>query len=503
IVGIYEKTDETLRIFDSGHSYPTQRTVDLLTAAVLTLRPDVPGLVPYNVKCVMQPFSLYNRQFDGTSSGFFAALYAELYLLYGREGTFIEYFDVDRLRRRVVRLIAALQRGQIPEYKKPQVSMGLQSHIVYDGQLEFPLSELFAKADSSKVVLESSVVRGGILSGRILVRNLAYDKAVFVRSTYNGWKNYLNWDAVYESSPADGFDLFRFEAALPVTAEKVSTQNGTNAVTSGCAGYRVHDLEYWDSNGGKNYGVQLQRRTVSQETAGGYMHFVQQAEALVNRFESLVVVSSPPPEQELSPTTVSSLEVTVRIMQQDFEVESTEVTLAVDFAKECSADIARKVIGVLGDREGVSFESILVFDAHIADYVQLEESNVLVKGGEYVVLLSFDPTALQDDSHLLTECVVCGDQLVRTQGLACQHDDNEVLGVDYHIFCRECTRKYVEHSIHEMPLAPNRDGMKCMDPGCQRAICSATLRGILPADTMSLLDDRCMAENLAMLSGLE
>ncbi|KAH7695181.1 Protein H18N23.2 a, partial [Aphelenchoides avenae] len=263
------------------------------------------------------------------------------------------------------------------------------------------------------------------------VRNLAYDKTVFVRSTYNGWKNYLDWCAIYESSPADGYDLFRFEAALPGNAEKVEF----------CAGYIVYGIEYWDSNGGNNYGVQLQRRVGSWERDGGYMHVVQQAEALFNRFKSIVMVSSPPPEQELGSPTVSSLEVTVRIMQQNFEVESTEVTLAVDFAKECSADIARKVIGVLGDREGVSFESILVFDANIADYVQLEASNVLVKGGKYVVLLSFDPTALQDDSHLLTECVVCGDQLVRTQGIACQHDDIEALGVDYHMFCRDCTRK--------------------------------------------------------------
>ncbi|KAH7697345.1 Protein phosphatase 1 regulatory subunit 3C, partial [Aphelenchoides avenae] len=355
IVGIYEKSEERLRIFDSGHSHPPQRILDLLMAAVTTLRPDVPGLAPFKASCKMQPFSLYNRQFDSHSCGFFAALYCELYLLHGADGTFIQNFDVNRHRRRMVRLIADLQRGGIPDYEAPQANEGSQECSAVHA-----LSDLIEKAASNKVALESWVVRGQLLTGRVMVRNLAYHKRVFIRSSSDGCQNFLDWEAVFASSPVEGYDAFRFETALPADADKVEFR----------VGYSVDGMEYWDSNGDQSYEVIPPKRpSVPQGKVA----------AASSRTKA-----------------TGTLEMTLRVMQQEFEIESIETELAVDFTKATCEDLARKGSEVLGDREGVSFESVATFDAAFGEYAELDMSEPLVPDENYIVNFSFDPSALQD-----------------------------------------------------------------------------------------------------------
>lgn len=93
-----------------------------------------------------------------------------------------------------------------------------------------------------------------------------------------------------------------------------------------------------------------------------------------------------------------------------------------------------------------------------------------------------------------------------------------VVGVDYHVFCRECARRYVEVGVHEMPLAPNGDGLKCMDPECKRSICAGThtsdkftddamilaaFNGIANEDIVVALLERSWIENSSQLASFE
>ncbi|KAH7678439.1 hypothetical protein AAVH_41660, partial [Aphelenchoides avenae] len=101
------------------------------------------------------------------------------------------------------------------------------------------------------------------------------------------------------------------------------------------------------------------------------------------------------------------------------------------------------------------------------------------------------------------ECPICNEDFEYAEGISCQHDDQELVGVSYHVFCRECARRYVEVGVHEMPLAPNGDGLKCMDPECQRSICSAAFENVVSEETMNALRERCWVENSSKVFSLE
>src|SRR4051812_48340379 len=90
------------------------------------------------------------------------------------------------------------------------------------------------------------------------------------------------------------------------------------------------------------------------------------------------------------------MEVTLRVMQQEFEIESSKMELAVDYSKDTCEVLARKGRELLGDREGVSFESVTTFDATFGEYVELAMSDTRVPDENYVVNFNFDPSALHD-----------------------------------------------------------------------------------------------------------
>lgn len=180
------------------------------------------------------------------------------------------------------------------------------SIAVYSLNFAQPASDYFKfrkRLEENCVSLENVLLNGFQINGTLKVKNINYNKSVFIRCSFNKWQTYEDFPAVYVpcdfyssssslSSPTTSsisaafyginnshyepqhkeYDSFRFEFQLPKEAEpeimdKLITQSSQNAnnndnitasiqfcicYTSGTGDTRV---EHWDSNGGSNYEI--------------------------------------------------------------------------------------------------------------------------------------------------------------------------------------------------------------------------------------------------------
>ncbi|KAJ2580591.1 hypothetical protein GGH95_002512, partial [Coemansia sp. RSA 1836] len=117
----------------------------------------------------------------------------------------------------------------------------------------------YAVYEASAVVLErvelaSTQRSAATLRGTIKVHNIAFEKAVAVRYSFDQWKSAHELPASYSRTLLDaqpgrfGVDRFVFTLALP--ADVTATLPATVAL---CVRYTVAGAEHWDSNRGANY----------------------------------------------------------------------------------------------------------------------------------------------------------------------------------------------------------------------------------------------------------
>uniref|UniRef100_A0A0R3S554 CBM21 domain-containing protein n=1 Tax=Elaeophora elaphi TaxID=1147741 RepID=A0A0R3S554_9BILA len=106
------------------------------------------------------------------------------------------------------------------------------------------------------VALENVVLKNEIcrMIGTVKVKNIAFEKKVFIRFTSDGWKSFLDRMATYQPSSSKFYDTFSFDIELPT--------NGCdpNARIEFCICYETrssqgdkNQQQYWDSNNGRNY----------------------------------------------------------------------------------------------------------------------------------------------------------------------------------------------------------------------------------------------------------
>lgn len=89
-------------------------------------------------------------------------------------------------------------------------------------------------------------LNGRTINGFIIVNNLAYDKAIFVRHTFDDWQTVSEIPAYYISSFDNGRkDKFGFNLTFPVDKSELAF----------ALQYCVNGKEYWDNNHGNNYKV--------------------------------------------------------------------------------------------------------------------------------------------------------------------------------------------------------------------------------------------------------
>lgn len=98
------------------------------------------------------------------------------------------------------------------------------------------------------------------LEGKILVRNLAFDKRVFVRYTSDRWDTYDEAAATYVSGDGN-VDVFRFDIDLTgsIHNDKITTEY--QMAVQGVIGTST----YWDNNAGRNYDMAVTRHLVQEE----------------------------------------------------------------------------------------------------------------------------------------------------------------------------------------------------------------------------------------------
>ncbi|KAM9509356.1 protein phosphatase 1 regulatory subunit 3E [Guaruba guarouba] len=107
-----------------------------------------------------------------------------------------------------------------------------------------------------KVRLEWVRAEPAGLRGAVRVLNLAYEKAVTVRYTLNGWASCAEVSAAYQApGPADGI-TDRFTFLLPLGAAAAAAEASLEFAVR----YHVAGAEYWDNNEGKNYRLRGRQR---------------------------------------------------------------------------------------------------------------------------------------------------------------------------------------------------------------------------------------------------
>lgn len=107
-----------------------------------------------------------------------------------------------------------------------------------------------SRLQADRVCLENCVLKDRAVAGTVKVRNLAFEKAVKVRMTFDTWKSFMDFPCCYvkDTYASSDTDTFSFDIRLP---EKIQSYERMEfAVCFECSGQT-----YWDSNRGKNYRI--------------------------------------------------------------------------------------------------------------------------------------------------------------------------------------------------------------------------------------------------------
>ncbi|KAL3982669.1 putative phosphatase regulatory subunit family protein [Acanthocheilonema viteae] len=115
------------------------------------------------------------------------------------------------------------------------------------------------------VALENVVLKNEIchMIGTVKVKNITFEKKVFIRFTSDGWKSFLDRIATYQPSSSKIYDTFSFDIELPTNG------GDPNARIEFCICYETgssqgdaKQQQYWDSNNGQNYVLTSQEASV-------------------------------------------------------------------------------------------------------------------------------------------------------------------------------------------------------------------------------------------------
>lgn len=204
---------------------------------------------------------------------------------------------------------AEFNRGEFP-FEKDYVEM--TSEKQYQIELpNFPSADLAAQRDIPvrvESVYLSSNARN--LVGKVLVKNLAFNKWIAVRFTFDHWQTVSEVSATYDSTQNNSttnkdpdWDRFTFSIKL------VDFTNLENRHMLFCVRYNVADREFWDNNYGSNYQVEFRKRP----------------NYLLRR------ASHPPHANGLSGVADDSA------IGDDFDIELTPETFAKNLAKQISS----------------------------------------------------------------------------------------------------------------------------------------------------------------------
>lgn len=101
---------------------------------------------------------------------------------------------------------------------------------------------------SQQVCLETCSIQDRMLSGTVQVRNVSFEKSVWVRITFDSWRSYQDVTGVYLNNvySCPDIDTFSFSVLIPETLRPPN-------LVEFCIQYQTGDQTFWDNNRGENY----------------------------------------------------------------------------------------------------------------------------------------------------------------------------------------------------------------------------------------------------------
>ncbi|XP_066471341.1 protein phosphatase 1 regulatory subunit 3B isoform X2 [Tiliqua scincoides] len=110
------------------------------------------------------------------------------------------------------------------------------------------------------VCLENCMLKDKAITGTVKVRNLAFEKAVKIRMTFDTWKTFTDYPCQYVKDTYAGSDkdTFSFDVSLP---ERVRPHERVEFAVC----YECDGKVYWDSNKGLNYRIVRSELRYAQE----------------------------------------------------------------------------------------------------------------------------------------------------------------------------------------------------------------------------------------------
>ena len=140
------------------------------------------------------------------------------------------------------------------------------------------------------VMLEDvTLSKDATICGHIKVKNLAFQKFVAIRFTFDFWQTTSEVSAKYEQSLAHGaFDRFSFVIRLHDILSKIEDKTLFMAIR-----YTVNGRELWDNNWGQNYQIAFSLPvTPKQHGAIAQIQYASDEEAVANLTQKLERVQS-------------------------------------------------------------------------------------------------------------------------------------------------------------------------------------------------------------------
>lgn len=134
-----------------------------------------------------------------------------------------------------------------------------------------PTRSLCLSSSSADAILESLVLATGdkSIQGSVLVRNIAFDKSVVARFSFDGWCTTSEVNARWKEGVGAEWDRFQFTIWLGDL--KLGEEKGDSRKLELAVRYRVASKGYeqWDNNGGRNFIATFERPGLLEEKARG------------------------------------------------------------------------------------------------------------------------------------------------------------------------------------------------------------------------------------------
>ncbi|XP_072834961.2 protein phosphatase 1 regulatory subunit 3C [Pogona vitticeps] len=108
------------------------------------------------------------------------------------------------------------------------------------------------RLQDGSVCLENCLIQERSLTGTIKVKNIGYEKKVYVRVSFDSWKSFCDVACQYMPNTygCSDSDVFSFEVALPKGSPPCRA-------IEFCVSFHCGQKVYWDNNNGKNYKIRL------------------------------------------------------------------------------------------------------------------------------------------------------------------------------------------------------------------------------------------------------